>query len=131
MKTTNILFWVFTVLFALYMGGGAIPSLIDDTQSVALFDLLGYPAYLIAFLSIAKILGSIAILVPGYPRLKEWAYAGLVFDLTGATYSMIMTGQPASTLVFMLAGYVLFAGSYIFYHKRRKASATGSLQAAI
>ena len=42
------------------------------------------PAYLISFLSIAKILGVIAILIPGFPRIKEWAYAGLMFDLIGA-----------------------------------------------
>ena len=51
---------------------------------------------MITFLDVAKILGVIAILIPGYPRLKEWAYAGLAFDLIGATYAQIAKGYPAA-----------------------------------
>lgn len=131
MKTTNIFYWICTVLFALFMGGMAIPSLISPAQSYEVFKMLGYPLYLLPFLNIAKILGSITILVPGFPRLKEWAYAGLVFDLTGATYSLLMIGGlDAGATVFMLGGYVLAAASYILYHKRRKAAVQGHLQPA-
>jgi DoxX-like family len=51
------------------------------------------PAYLIPFLSIAKLLGVIAILVPGYPRIKEWAYAGLLYDLMGLPIVTILRGK--------------------------------------
>ncbi|GEP96681.1 DoxX family protein [Chitinophaga cymbidii] len=132
MKTKNILYWICTILFALFMGGTSIPALISPQQSIELFKLLGYPAYLVGFLCVAKILGSIAIVVPGFPRLKEWAYAGLFFDITGATFSMAMTGMlDAAAVGFMLAGYVLFAGSYILYHQRRKSAAGAHLQPAI
>ena len=131
MKTTNIFYWICTALFALFMGGGAIPALISPAQSNEVFKMLGYPLYLVPFLSIAKILGSIAILVPGFPRIKEWAYAGLFFDLTGATFSLAMIGAlDAGAAVFMLAGYALFASSYILYHKRRKAAVHAQLQPA-
>ncbi|QEH41627.1 DoxX family protein [Chitinophaga sp. XS-30] len=130
MKKTNIIFWILTALFALYMGGGAIPGLMGDAQSAAVMEQLGYPPYLMVFLSLAKLLGSIAILVPGFQRIKEWAYAGLFFDLTGATYSLLMSGEGAGAMAFMLVGFLLFAGSYIFYHKRRKAAVEAGLRPA-
>jgi uncharacterized membrane protein YphA (DoxX/SURF4 family) len=118
MKKTTIFYWVFTVLTAVLMGVGAVPDLLSVPDAVTLFDHLGYPAYLLPFLGAAKILGVIAIIVPGFPRIKEWAYAGLVFDLTGAMYSTIAVGDPAIGLVFFLLGYIVIAGSYVLYHKR-------------
>ncbi|MEJ7685145.1 MAG: DoxX family protein [Segetibacter sp.] len=73
------------------------------------------------FSGIAKTLGVIAILIPGYPRIKEWAYAGLVFDLLGATYSIIASGQPAGNWMFMAIPLILAACSYTWYHKKLKA----------
>jgi hypothetical protein len=84
---------------------------------------MGYPAYLLPFLGTAKLLGVVAILVPGnYPRIKEWAYAGLAFDLFGATYSILSNGQPVSDWIFMALPLILAAGSYSFYHKMRRTS---------
>ncbi len=75
----------------------AIPDLMVTPQAVDIVSTqLGYPEYFIRFIGIAKLLGAIAILIPGYSRLKEWAYAGLFFDLIGATYSSIAIGYPAS-----------------------------------
>jgi uncharacterized membrane protein len=91
MKKINILYWTFTGLFALAMLLSGIQNALVTPDSVAILNHLGYPEYIIPFLGVAKILGAIAIVVPGIPRLKEWAYAGLFFDLTGATYSAIMT----------------------------------------
>ena len=65
-------------------------------KAVEFFKTMNMPAYLISFFSIAKLLGVIAILVPGYPRLKEWAYAGLTFDLIGAVYCNYAVGKPAA-----------------------------------
>ena len=83
--TLNILYWIFTILFAALMifsaAGGIQPS--ADSVKI-LHDAMGYPIYFIQFISIAKLLGSIAILIPGLVRVKEWAYAGLFFDLAGA-----------------------------------------------
>lgn len=123
MKKINILYWIFTILLAVLMGLGAIPDLLSTPDAVKMVcDHLHYPAYFLPFIGVAKLLGAIAILVPGFPRLKEWAYAGFTFDITGAVYSSIAVGDPASTWIFtIILGYGLIFCSYIFYHKRRKA----------
>ncbi|MFB5674058.1 DoxX family protein [Paenibacillus terreus] len=127
MKKLAIPYWIFTVLLAALMGLGAIPDILSAPEAVTMFEHLGYPAYLLPFIGIAKLLGVVAILVPGFPRIKEWAYAGLCFDLTGAMYSNIaVDGFSGGTLVF-LVGYLLIAGSYVYYHKRRKTAAQNSL----
>ena len=120
MKRTKIIYWILTGLFAFLMVGSAIPDVMSAPVAVAGFKAMGYPVYLIPFLGIAKLLGVIAILVPGYPRIKEWAYAGLVIDLTGATYSIILSGAPASSWAPMALPLLLAAGSYIFYDKKLK-----------
>jgi hypothetical protein len=65
-------------------------------------------------------LALIAILSPKYPRLKEWAYAGLVFDIIGATYSQIAAGNPFTYMIFPIIALGIVLGSYYFYHKRLK-----------
>lgn len=121
MKKTKIFYWVFTVLFAFMMVGSAIPDILVLPIAVeGMHDKLGYPLYLIPYVGWAKILGVIAILIPGFPRIKEWAYAGLVFDLTGATYSIIASGGQVFEWLFMLLPLLLAAGSYYFYHKKLK-----------
>jgi hypothetical protein len=85
---------------------------------------LGYPIYFVPFIGVAKVLGVIAILIPGYPRIKEWAYAGLTFDLIGATYSILcVPPQPGGSPYFMIIPLLLAALSYTYYHKKLKASA--------
>lgn len=124
MKKINIAYWIFTILLCALMGIGAIPNLLSSADSVAAFKHLGYPIYLLPFLGLAKLLGIIAVLVPGFPRLKEWAYAGLFFDLTGAIYSTIAIGDPVVMwLPTIILGYGILFGSYIFYHKKRTALA--------
>jgi hypothetical protein len=122
MRKITITYWIFTGLVALLMGVGSIPNILSSAESVALFQQLGYPVYLLPFLGVAKLLGVIAIIVPGFPRIKEWAYAGLAFDLAGATYSFIAIGEPAAV---MIIGFLLIAGSYVTYHKIRKAKSEG------
>lgn len=96
MKRTTILYRIFTGLFAFLMLGASIPDIISAPFAVEGMAQLGYPVYFVPFIGVAKLLGVIAILIPGYPRIKEWAYAGLVFDLIGATYSIIAVGKPTS-----------------------------------
>ena len=122
MKKTKITYWVFTGLFSFLMLGSAIPDIFSARVAVEGFAKMGYPAYLLPFLGIAKLLGVLAILIPGnYPRIKEWAYAGLLFDLVGATYPILSNGQPASDWAFMFLPLILAFGSYIFYHKMQRA----------
>jgi len=120
MKKTNIIYWIFTALFSFVMVGSAIPDVVSAKVEVEGFGQIGMPAYLLPFLGVAKILGVIAILVPGNPRLKEWAYAGLVFDLLGATWSIAAAGQPVPNWAFMALPLLLAAGSYIFYTRKTK-----------
>lgn len=119
MKKITIPYWIFTVLVVLFMGVGAITDAVKATAAVDLFKHLGYPEYLLPFLGIAKIIGVIAILISGFPRIKEWAYAGLIFDLTGAVYSTIVVDGFLAGLGF-LPGYIIIAGSYFYYHKKQK-----------
>ena len=118
MKKTNILYWTFTGLFALVMLSSAIPNVLVTEEWKTLMTNLGYPVYLIPFLGVAKLLGLVVLLVPGFPRLKEWAYAGFFFDLTGATYSVIMKEGPQIPHIFMLLFFTLFGLSYVYYHRR-------------
>ena len=119
MKKTKIFYWVFTALFAFMMLGSAIPDVLSSPVAVkGMHEGLGYPLYFVPFIGAAKVLGVIAILVPGFSRIKEWAYAGLFFDLTGATYSIISIGAPAANWLFMALPIVLAICSYVFYHKK-------------
>ena len=136
MKKTNITYWIFTGLFAFVMLGSAIPDILVVPMAVQGFKEMGYPAYLIPFLGWAKLLGVVAILLPGYPRLKEWAYAGLFFDLLGATYSVFSIGKPLSNWSPMLVIIGVGIGSYVFYHKKqemvsRNSVTTGQLSSVV
>lgn len=113
MKKTNLIYWLFTVLFAALMLLASVPDVLRTDEATAVFMHLGYPIYLLPFLGVAKILAVIVILVPGLKRLKEWAYAGLVFDLSGALYSHITVGDPPTVWLFALIGLVLAGGSYL------------------
>lgn len=126
MKKVNILYWIFTGLFAAAMIFSSISNVLVLPEAVTVFAGLGYPEYIIPFLGVAKILGCIVILVPGFPRLKEWAYAGLFFDLTGATYSIIATEGLQPPVTGMLIFFGLGALSYVYYHKRLKMVAAGA-----
>jgi hypothetical protein len=106
-------YWVVTGLMAAFMLMASIPDVLRLPQAIEIFGHLGYPAYLLPFLGTAKILGVFAVLVPGFDRLKEWAYAGLVFDVTGALYSHLSVGDPVSVWGFALVALVLVGGSYV------------------
>jgi len=117
MKKTKLIYWIFTGLFAAFMALTAIPDVLNSADAVKFMTHLGYPAYFTPFIGVAKLLGSLAILIPGYPRIKEWAYAGLFFDLIGATYSQIATDGFLPQIFFMLLPFMLGIISYLYYHK--------------
>ena len=100
----------------------AIPDVLSNDDAVKLMHgTLGYPLYIIPFIGVAKLFGAIALLIPGFPRIKEWAYAGLIFDLVGAAYSLMMNGGGTQAAGFMSLFILLGALSYVFYHKKLKA----------
>jgi hypothetical protein len=92
MKTKNVAYWTTTILLAFFMSGGVAQIWQFQANPHGIVPELGYPMYFFAILGFWKILGAIAILVPRYPRLKEWAYAGIFFDLTGAAASCAAVG---------------------------------------
>jgi hypothetical protein len=94
MKARLIIYWVATALVAFSMGSGGLTELARVPAAVeGMVRVLGYPLYFLTILGFWKVLGTIAILVPGFPRLKEWAYAGIFFDLTGAAASNAAAGD--------------------------------------
>lgn len=117
-KRDTLLFWIFTGLFCAYMLTSTIPNILSAPEWVEVFNQLGYPLYMLPFIGVAKLLGIVALLIPGFPRLKEWAYAGMFFDLTGAVYSGLMVGGFNPLMLIMLVPYVLGTLSYIYHHRR-------------
>jgi len=118
--TLNILYWIFTILFAALMIFSAVGGVQPSAESIKfLHDRMGYPIYFIQFISIAKLLGSIAILIPGLNRIKEWAYAGLFFDLAGAVYSGVAAAGKFDPMVLIMLGWIIPGVlSYYYWHRK-------------
>jgi hypothetical protein len=117
MKHPKRLYWIVTSLMAAFMLLASIPDILRIPQAVEVFTHLGYPSYLLPFIGIAKTLGVLAVLAPGFHRLKEWAYAGLVFDLIGALYSHLAVGDPPSAWGGPSVGLILVGGSYLLFRR--------------
>ena len=116
-------YWITTALAALaFLSGGAI-DIGQPANMVALMAHLGYPAFLLTLLGVWKILGGVAILAPRLPRLKEWAYAGMFFDLTGAAVSHAATGDAANHVATPLVILALVLASWALRPAGRKLAA--------
>jgi hypothetical protein len=97
-KAKRIGYWVTTGLLVFCMTGG-IFELLGLTPTVAGITRLGYPSYIIPALGLGKVLAILAILWPGFPRLKEWAYAGIFFNMMGALVSHLAVHDPTWSIV--------------------------------
>lgn len=117
-KREKIIYWTSTGLFSLFMLSSAIPNLLQAEEWVEVFTALGYPLYLLPFLGVAKLLGVIALMVPGFPKLKEWAYAGFTFNLSGAIYSGIAASGFDPKMLVLLVPIAMGVVSYLFHRKR-------------
>ena len=93
-KRNKIIYWFFTLWLALGMVSTGIVQLIKSEDELIRITHLGYPVYFLTILGIWKILGVIAVLAPEFPRLKEWAYAGFFFAMSGAVISHIAVSDP-------------------------------------
>lgn len=120
MKKINILYWTFTGLFGAFMLSSGIQNLLATPEWKSIMEHLGFPIHLLPFLGIAKCLGVLALIVPGFPGLKEWAYAGFFFDLLGVTYSAVVTDGFQLPQTFMLVLFTFLFLSYGYYHKRQR-----------
>jgi uncharacterized membrane protein YphA (DoxX/SURF4 family) len=93
MKPKAIAFWTATAILAFTMGSGGAAELARLPANVEGLVRLGYPVYFVTIIGFWKVLGAIALLAPRLPRLKEWAYAGIFFNMTGAAVSNAVCGM--------------------------------------
>ncbi|BFO68112.1 DoxX family protein [Chryseobacterium sp. KCF3-3] len=123
-KRTKIIYWIFTLWMALGMVSTAIVQLMKNKDELANFTNLGYPSYLMTIIGVWKILGVIAILIPKRLLLKEWAYAGFFFVMSGAVISHLIVGDtPGRTFPAVLLLVLVFI-SWYFRPVERKITIT-------
>lgn len=121
MKKFKIAFWVVTVLTSAFIAFGSVYDIINNEMVRGAMTALGYPMYLAPFVGVMKLLGVAAILYQKWPKLTEWAYAGLVFELFGGVYSHIAAGQGVGASIPALVTMILVLVSYYLNQKRIKA----------
>lgn len=92
-RRNTIIYWVTTIWLALGMVSTGLVQLLKEPKEVANITQLGYPVYFLTILGAWKILGTIAVLIPKFPLLKEWAYAGFFFAMSGAILSRMAAGN--------------------------------------
>jgi DoxX-like family len=119
-KTRRIAYWVTTVLTAFVFLSGGVGDLIQPASLMEGMAHLGYPAYFTTILGAWKILGGLAVLAPRFPKLKEWAYAGMLFDLSGASASHASVGDPASKIATPLIILAVVMASWALRPEDRK-----------
>lgn len=124
-KSSKIIYWVATLWLALGMVSTAIVQLIPLQEEVDQMIALGYPTYFLTILGVWKILGVIAILVPKFPVVKEWAYAGFFFAMSGAIVSHLAVGSAATNILPALLLLVLTGVSWYFRPIDRKVVGVG------
>lgn len=120
MNAKTIGYWGSLVLFSMAMGFGGVADLMKSPEIMESMKKLGYPDYLVMILGFWKICGVIAILLPGLGLLKEWAYAGFLFDLTGASASHVFVQDELAKVVIPLVILAIGACSWILRPESRK-----------
>jgi hypothetical protein len=126
MKTRYIGYWVATGLVAVAFGMGGVMDILQPPDVLAGLSHLGYPAHFATLLGIWKLLGVVAVLVPGYARVKEWAYAGMFIDLTGAAVAHASVGDPVGNVLTPLVILAVVAASYLLRPESRRLLAPAS-----
>lgn len=121
-KRNNIIYWIATGWLALGMLSTGTVQLLRMPEDADKITHLGYPLYLLTLLGIWKILGVLVILLPKLPLLKEWAYAGFFFAMSGALFSHIATGNPVTEMLPSLLLLVLTLLSWYFRPQNRRIS---------
>lgn len=126
-KTRLIAYWVVTAMVAWELAFGATWdfNLVNHGYVHNIMMRLGYPDYIAYILGAGKVLGCIAVLVPGFGRLKEWAYAGTFFNFAGALASHLLAGdQPVSVIAPVIFGALTMASWWLRPASRKLASST-------
>jgi hypothetical protein len=120
MKLKSVSFWVITAIVAFFIGSGGAAELARVPGTVEGLVRLGFPAYFATIIGFWKVLGAITILAPGFPRLKEWAYAGIFFNMTGAAATSVFVGAAAWHLVVDLVLTALTVASWALRSPSRR-----------
>ena len=113
-KRNKIIYWIATLWLALGMASTGIVQLLKLQEEVAMMTHLGYPIYFLTMLGIWKILGVIMLLIPAFPLVKEWVYAGFFFAMSGAVFSHLASGDGAKELFGPLLLLILTVVSWYF-----------------
>lgn len=121
-KRNKIIYWIATGWLALGMASTGIVQLIHLKEEADMMARLGFPLYFLTLLGIWKLLGVVAVLVPKFPLVKEWAYAGFFFAMSGAVFSHLACGDSAKELFGPLLLIVLTTVSWYFRPMDRKLS---------
>lgn len=119
-KRNKIIYWIATLWLSLGMTVTGIVQILKTEEETAMMARLGYPAYLLTILGVWKLLGVIAVLVPKFAVVKEWAYAGFFFAMSGAIFSHLVVGDPATELFGPSLLLVLTVTSWYFRPASRK-----------
>jgi DoxX-like family len=122
-KRKKITYWIVTLWLALGMFSTGAVQLFKAKEGqggVNMINHLGYPIYLLTLLGTWKLLGVLTVLIPKYPLLKEWAYAGFFFVTTGAIFSHLASGDSVSTMFPALLLLILTGFSWYFRPANRK-----------
>jgi hypothetical protein len=119
-KRNKIIYWIATLWLSLGMASTGIVQLINMKEEVDMMNRIGYPVYFLTILGVWKILGVVAVLVPKFPLVKEWAYAGFFFAMSGAIFSHLAVGDPAKELFGPSLLIVLTITSWYFRPADRK-----------
>lgn len=113
-KRNRIIYWIATVWLSLGMVSTGIVQLIRMREEVDMMAHLGYPLYFLTIIGVWKLLGVVAVLIPKFPIVKEWAYAGFVFAMSGAVFSHLAAGDEAIAFFGPTLLLVLTAVSWYF-----------------
>ena len=119
-KAGKIIYWIFTIWLALGMVSTGIVQALNVKEEVDFIINMGYPAYFLTILGIWKILGAVAVLIPKFPLLKEWAYAGFFFAMSGAVFSHIAVGNSVKEIFPPFLLLILTVVSWYFRPASRK-----------
>lgn len=119
-KRNKIIYWIATVWLSLGMVSSGIVQLLKVKEEVAMMTHLGYPLYFLTLLGIWKIMGVAAVLIPKFALLKEWAYAGFFFAMSGAVFSHLVAGDGAKEFFGPILLLILTAVSWYFRPADRK-----------
>jgi len=125
-KRNRIIYWIVTVFLSFGMLAGGIQQMLQIGGYNEIVTGLGYPLYLLSLLGVWKILGVVAILVPRFPLLKEWAYAGFFFAMSGAAISHFAAGQSFVEAVPSLILLLVTVLSWYFRPPDRRISSTNN-----